>query len=77
MAAEGITHSEAQEVHRLLADELGEAQAAADFKSRCQQVFRYAALALLLRSIIIVACYDKSAQRWYHRGKNEGQAGLI
>ena len=40
MAAEAIRHGEAQEVHRLLADELGEAQAAADFKSRCQQVFR-------------------------------------
>ena len=77
MAAEAITHSEAQEVHQLLANELGEAQAAADFKSKCQQVFRYAALALLLRFIIIVACYTKSAQRWYHRGKNEGQAGLI
>ena len=78
MAAEAITHSEAQEGHQLLANELGEAQAAADFKSKCQQVFRYAALALLLRFIIIVACYNnKSAQRWYHRGKNEGQAGLI
>ena len=52
VAAEAITHSEAQEVHRLLADELGEAQAAADFRSKCQQVFRYAALALLLPFII-------------------------
>ncbi len=38
--AEAITHSDAQEVHRLLADELGEAQAAAEFKQKCQQVFR-------------------------------------
>ncbi|CAK0738600.1 hypothetical protein CVIRNUC_001066 [Coccomyxa viridis] len=41
VAAEAITHSEAQQVHQLLADELGEAQAAADFKSKCQQVFRW------------------------------------
>ena len=38
--AEAITHSDAQEVHRLLADELGEAQGAADLKQKCQQVFR-------------------------------------
>ncbi len=42
VAAEAITHSDAQEVHQLLANELREAQAAADFKARCQQVFRWA-----------------------------------
>ena len=42
MAAEAITHSDAQEVHQLLANELREAQAAADFKAKCQQVFRWA-----------------------------------
>jgi len=40
VAAEAITHSDAQEVQQLLAQELGEAQAAADFKDKCQQVFR-------------------------------------
>ena len=75
VAAEAITHSEAQQVHQLLADELGEAQAAADFKSKCQQVFRYAALALLLRFIVIVACDIKSAQHCYHRIKTRGERG--
>ena len=40
VAAEAINHSDAQEVHQLLANELREAQAAADFKAKCQQVFR-------------------------------------
>lgn len=40
MAAEGITHADAQAVHQLLANELREPQAAADFKAKCQQVFR-------------------------------------
>ncbi len=40
VAAEAITHSDAQEVQQLLAHELGEAKVAADFKDKCQQVFR-------------------------------------
>ena len=40
VSADAITHKDAQEVHRLLVDELGEAGAAADFKEKCQQVFR-------------------------------------